>query len=1149
MRFAELELEHYGRFEKCRLTFKDGQPDFHIIFGVNEAGKSTTVAAISDLLFGFPTRTDYAFRFDTPLLRVGAIIEEAGQRFAFRRKKGNKATVVDSNDAPIDETRLVAMMHGQGRPVFHVGWSLDHQRLREGGQAIVTAKDDLGQALFAAGSGLTAIAEVQRALEGEIDQIWGKRASEKRLYSRVERDLKDAERRLKEAQLRPADWKSEQATLVRLQEELAALEIRLKECTAAKRRDERLRRVMTPARQRQELLQKLERENAVVLPLALEEAALAALAQANKAEHKRALAEAFLVEKRQRLEALTVDQGVLAAEQEIEELPETFGAVSKGLEDLPRRETKLAEGQRRIEELRGELSLTANDSRLPTRLSVSALRALIQARLTMAAKLATQNDGAEKRAVTRKRLAADLAAMECPTNSEVQANAVRTAERLGEIDDLIKLQLGKAAEAERQRVLAFERLVPWTGSSENLDRLVLPGDQDIDVIRAQIDQANSDKTQAARDALGHAQSLEQLALRRNNLSTTGQAVSSEALACARDERDAEWRVIKEAVSAPLPVPLAETQSNRFELTITNADTLADLRFSSADASAQLAQLDSRAQEVELSAQQALNRQTIAEAQHAEALAAWRVRLEKNGLPAIDIHEFRDWATRRQTALGCAEAARQAQLLLQDSQKKRQTARQALCSAFPTIAIDGDELGPVLGPARKILTYDTERRARFEHAMQGLAILDGEIAADIRQTETLNKETANWRADWDKAVGDSGLVLPTDAREEHLQVYDELRSETEQVAELERRITTIKNDALLFKTKVTGLAQRLLEPDQGRSIDQLVKSLRSRLAKAQANSHSERTLRGEIDEKEEERLLAENELAATLASLKEVRQLTGADDRTAISIAISASQQRRELEQRRAAAEDAILQQGDGLPLEELVTGALAEDADALAARSQVLEKEISTLNAEINTATRNVTLAQSNFEKMDSGDRAIAASADKESALAEIGVQADAYLLKRAQFLMLRWSMERYRERRQNPLLLRAAELFRSLTLNRYTKLTVDYDAAAPRLLALSEDGNVAVGVERMSEGTVDQLYLALRIAAVEQGIGSGVALPFLADDLFINFDDDRARAGLKVLSDLSRSTQILFFTHHRHLVQLAREVLGEECCSVCELS
>ena len=87
-----------------------------------------------------------------------------------------------------------------------------------------------------------------------------------------------------------------------------------------------------------------------------------------------------------------------------------------------------------------------------------------------------------------------------------------------------------------------------------------------------------------------------------------------------------------------------------------------------------------------------------------------------------------------------------------------------------------------------------------------------------------------------------------------------------------------------------------------------------------------------------------------------------------------------------------------------------------------------------------------------------------------------------------------------------------------------------------------------MSEGTVDQLYLALRVAAVEDAVRGGVRLPFLADDLFINFDDERAAAGFKVLAELARTTQVLFFTHHEHLAEIANRALAPAKIAVCGL-
>jgi uncharacterized protein YhaN len=139
---------------------------------------------------------------------------------------------------------------------------------------------------------------------------------------------------------------------------------------------------------------------------------------------------------------------------------------------------------------------------------------------------------------------------------------------------------------------------------------------------------------------------------------------------------------------------------------------------------------------------------------------------------------------------------------------------------------------------------------------------------------------------------------------------------------------------------------------------------------------------------------------------------------------------------------------------------------------------------------------------------------------------------------LLKWSMEKFRETKQGPMLSKASIIFRTLTLESFSRLLVDSEGQTPRLFGVRPDGR-QVDVKGMSEGSRDQLYLALRLAALEMQIDEGFNMPLIADDLFINFDDARTAAGLKVLGDLSSRMQVVFLTHHDHLVPLAKEVLG----------
>ena len=150
---------------------------------------------------------------------------------------------------------------------------------------------------------------------------------------------------------------------------------------------------------------------------------------------------------------------------------------------------------------------------------------------------------------------------------------------------------------------------------------------------------------------------------------------------------------------------------------------------------------------------------------------------------------------------------------------------------------------------------------------------------------------------------------------------------------------------------------------------------------------------------------------------------------------------------------------------------------------------------------------------------------------------------------VLHRGIERYREQNQGPILARASELFAVLTGGSFNRLQIDDDGNGHSVIKGVRPGGLMVGVEGMSDGTHDQLYLALRLASLESWLTSHEPVPFIVDDILLSFDDDRATAALHALAELSRKTQVLFFTHHHHLVELAGSKLPGDLVFIHELS
>ena len=103
----------------------------------------------------------------------------------------------------------------------------------------------------------------------------------------------------------------------------------------------------------------------------------------------------------------------------------------------------------------------------------------------------------------------------------------------------------------------------------------------------------------------------------------------------------------------------------------------------------------------------------------------------------------------------------------------------------------------------------------------------------------------------------------------------------------------------------------------------------------------------------------------------------------------------------------------------------------------------------------------------------------------------------------------------------RAQELMCRFTNGRYTRLSLGED-----LTIRAEAGGEDTLWESLwrSDGTVDQLYLALRLAVAEELTPD---LPLILDDALVRFDDDRLRSAVEVLRQEAERKQVILFTCH----------------------
>lgn len=787
------------------------------------------------------------------------------------------------------------------------------------------------------------------------------------------------------------------------------------------------------------------------------------------------------------------DPGLLTHSREIDRLVERRHKVADHPQAIVAARADIDTHAREAAKIAGQLGLDAKEPNciaetMPSQLVRSEMAELLKGLPAIIETLALTERSLAKSEADLQELALDIERIPSRAVSAGLRIALEAARDLGDTEQHKSGAARRSDEARRQYDGAVARLAPWAGSAEELRRLNVPG--------VEVTRAAQRREEDARRRLREAQAaVEDLSARirhaegeEERLRHARHPISAEEIANARQLRDDRWRRIKGN-----PESLVSATED-YEVAVRFADDLADGRYARA----------ADAERLELT------RETIHE------LRAKREREDIARLHAArELEEHSSEWRRAITDLAAFEPAPTAFL---DWLRARED---ALTAAGVMEAAD-DELA-------KLSRREVDAVARLRAAV----VADG-IEVDAPADVALRAFTV--------LVGDS--VARADAVKARL---DELIARE---AKVSLALDGLRDDAQKQRGKQTEWQQRWtqalrvarLDPETSPAVGNAALEMMARLD----------GLLAEIGRIERSRVAAmEEDLSSFAADARRLASALAPDviDRPASDIAdelasrLQAAVRRREMRERIAEAIDDttrdVLEAGDGLSVAELAAELTVEDLTSIASRLSALDVSLREAVARRETCSERRTRAEQAWNAIHGQDDAASAESRRQLALAEMADVAERFVKVFVAARLLRWSIDRYREEKQGPLLRRAGEIFATLTLGSFDRLSVDFEGDTPQLVARRPQGAL-VGVAGMSDGTRDQLYLALRLAAVELHLAHGRPLPFVADDLFINYDDVRAAAGFKALADLATRTQVIFLTHHEHLVSVAHAAVGD---------
>ncbi|MBI4864171.1 MAG: AAA family ATPase [Candidatus Riflebacteria bacterium] len=1159
MKILTLRLQAYGPFTDTTLDLTKGDQGLHLIHGPNEAGKSCALRALRRALYGIEKNNTDNFLHAHQDLRIGLTLRHSsGRMLDLVRRKGNAKTLRGADGETIlEESQLEAFLGSVDQELFVRMFGIDHEQLATGGEELRQVSD-IGQILFSAGSGIVHLRQIQQRLKDEMEELFLPRGT--RRINRALKDLQEAQHLVKQRGLSADEWGAHDRALrdalsarERLTGELSEIERELSRLT-------RIRAALPAISRRKTALAQLE--TCPNVPLVdpgfdgrrQKQETTLAVAQGQEKQTQGELEQVL-----DQLAAIEVPEPLLARAEMVEKLKEDLGAQRKARSDRPgliaRRQT-LEHGGREIMKNLGRVPDLSQIDLL--RLEVSKknrIRVLTDARPGLDKDLQYLQKTLDdlQRSIGDKET--ERAALPDSMDPSGLAAAVLRVQQHGDLGKQPEDLSADLRTARSRETLALRKLPLWSGTAQELEGLPLPPEATLTRFETDLGAARTECSGLEKQIEEEERAIAKLDREIEKLARGQEIPTEDSLVAARSRRQQGWGLVcstwrdRADQAAAVKRFVAGTEGGHdltraYERCVERADDLADRLRREADRVAKKAERDGREQRrLDLS-----RRLDGARERALQGEKEWIELWKPLGIDPLPPREMVGWCRKHEELLSRMSEVRQLSTSVEQVQRAIDQCRQELEAALALVRQPappaGMSLAGLVDACQKIARQLDESCTRRKTLDNDLSKLRQDLRGASRKADQAKDRLSEWQKAWVEAtawLGTGRALTPKDASD-YLEAIAELFQKFGEADVLRRRLEGMDRDREEFVAAVNRAVEELA-PDLAREEpDRAVEQLNARLKAARSLAQQRKSLVERQDGLEGTLRKARKDLELARITLDAMCQEAGCARHDELKAAAERSATRRRWQEELDRTCDDLLHIGAGQSIDELVAQADGVDGDTLAARIAELEGSRSERQELLMQEGEKIGTEQRSLGALGGSAAATEAADQAESLMAQIETDAREYaVLCLARAALLR-SIERYREKSQGPVVSRASAVFRDLTGGSFQGLKVDYDEKGNPILLGVRGGTAGreVGLEGLSDGTRDQLYLALRLASLELYLGVHEPVPFIVDDILVNFDDARAVAAIGALRALARKTQVIVFTHHEHIRRLASQTVPD---------
>ncbi len=1089
-----------------------------------------------------------------------------GQRISFRRRKGRKGTVVgevEGTTEKVDEASLNAILGNANLDLYQHVFGFSLNELSKGEESLKHA--NLNEAMFGGSLGRPSnLQEIQKSLESEAAGLFKSNAT-KPVVNSLLREIRSRSTQIKNANLKPREFEDKEKELHSAEERVAALSESREETQKQRSHLDRLCQAVEPWLERTSIENELEQ---IEVPDGVTAASGAEMQQLlndqSRATSSLDVATKELTETEQQLNELKPAPEVLDVEAKIRSLEKDISRVERDRELLPQlrsqSQTILADVQSRLADLNPEWNLDYLDS----------FQSSLEQREMLEELTTRQADLAKRQAEIDARRPDLQQRVEAAADRLTELESVRP---VPEIEELLEREsvfrsavasleesTANVASLNRQLGTLKKRLSPVLANPKLADDefSVLPVPLE-SLLRSFQERHTVAETALASAEVRCEQFSETLQEKQEELAAktaAEQVPDRRQLEGQRERRDAGWTLIRRKFLAAAGSDseigsvdqeieswigtTAESLPDLYEHEISQADRLADDRQAKAEIVAQRDQLQTDIERAAKSLTDANLKRDARQKELKEISDEWNDLLAgfnvKPHPPEVILEwhrTFESWLDVRSKLLDSQARTKQLQEQVADFEKLLTSYTESETDDTSEAATIDRKLAAIRRRSEEIRNFELERQQIEKSLPADRAALDSLSDESIR----LDDERAAWSLEWSSLLSNFGFPDDWSVRiaSKTLQELHDAKQKYRESQSLSEQATTLQKEVTSFHDEARSVCMEIRPDLVDFPISDMVSRLSDGLAQA-TNAERQQTSLLENAERISRRVKAceteATEFSNRIEKLLIAAEISSPED--FLEIAQQAQRQQDLLAEHTALTRDLKRLAGTedvGVFLKELAES----DADTLPLKRDEVQQRHQQIDKERDEALRLESEARTAFQSMDGTSAAAALQLEQESAYAQLGSAVDRLApLVIAQTLLKR-AVERFEKEHQPAMLKEVGRLLSRMTAGRYIGIQRRLDEAGT--MQIEQQNGKLKTPNQLSTGTREQLYLAIRLAYVQQYCRDSEPLPLIMDDILVNFDEHRAKNTLEVLFDLPDEIQVLFLTCHDHMAQLVRRL------------